>query len=494
MLDIKEVINAIKPIWGYLSRNYYSIKGLLAQIFIVTCAVFPASKWVLDTLLPEAQKESYLTLTAREILLIDAVVWTLLNAVIVAYWLFKRMVPRFRGGKIGVLFAAETEPELKKELYDLAERLVGELKQKDLREQIIVRRLPPNHKVQCHTDAMRLLAKARGRVLISGRFERATYKGKQVTGFSQVSFSCNTLPYEAVHRAEVIADSFAGRAWGWDADNSVDRRVVAQNLAEVSRYVIGLSLLAQGRNDEAGAMLGILRLDINAKYLGRHVAVPTRRFQETIKRAYIMTLLNGVREAYQTQLDEEHIFDVPRSTLMEWTKRLQETIQLDENVPGSRLFLAIIAFLEGDTQQAMRWVRDECARFPTSRVACAFSEAFLKVFTGDFHEARKLYKRVTNDPTASQPRFIHPILSFVEQAAAKYANKPELIFLIGLLNHELYDRVRAHEAFEAFIREAHGRDDLTAWIREAKIHIETIRRDLEGLPPNQSAETGERAT
>ncbi len=97
MSDIKEVINAIKPIWGYLSRNYYSIKGLLAQIFIVTCAVFPASKWVLDTLLPEPQKESYLTLTAREILLIDAVVWTLLNAVIVAYWLFKRMVPRFRG-------------------------------------------------------------------------------------------------------------------------------------------------------------------------------------------------------------------------------------------------------------------------------------------------------------------------------------------------------------------------------------------------------------
>jgi len=169
MLDTKESIRAFKAIWEFVSRNYYSSKGLVAQLLSATVGVFVALRWVLNTLLPAPTNPPAPILTMKRTVLLYAVIWTLVTVIVVILWLWKRMVPRFRRGKIGVLFTAESEPELKKELGGLAERLVGELKQKDLRSQIIVKSLPPNHKAQCHIEAMRLLSRARGRVLIWGR-------------------------------------------------------------------------------------------------------------------------------------------------------------------------------------------------------------------------------------------------------------------------------------------------------------------------------------
>jgi hypothetical protein len=341
---------------------------------------------------------------------------------------------------------------------------------------------PPNHNIRSHQEALKMLTITGGRVLIWGSFEKATRSGKELRGFSTISFTFNTLPLEVVDKAEILADSLVGRRWGWEIDNSVDKSVVAANLAEVARYVVGLSLLGERRYSEAQPILALLHLEMRSKYGSKRVPAPVDRFQETLKRAYIISLVEEVGQLYHNEVYEERLFSVDSRTLSQWERKIRDAIGLDEHIPKARLLLAIIEFLKGDIEASRRLLCEERQRFATSRAACDFSEAFLATFSDNYRDAKKIYKRVTRDPRATEPKFLQPILSFLEQAAVKYPEKPGLLFIIGLVNHELNDSLRARTAFEEFAARGQGKDSLSRWLREADLRIQRITSEMSKEP------------
>jgi hypothetical protein len=73
-------------------------------------------------------------------------------------------------------------------------------------------------------------------------------------------------------------------------------------------------------------------------------------------------------------------------------------------------------------------------------------------------------------------------LSFLEQAAVKYPEKPGLLFIIGLVNHELNDSLRARTAFEEFVARGQGKDSLSRWLREADLRIQRITSEMSKEP------------
>ena len=475
----EDLIGIYRYVASFAMRNYYNRDGLAAQVLLMMLAVGIAGPYALDRLLPPADSGQPAPVSHSQRLLIYGGSWALGVMVVAGIWLVKRRAPRFRLGRIGILFAAKHEASLLRELRNLHDRVVDEIFEKGLGDRIEVETCPPNITIRSHEEALSLLTITRGRVLIWGQFETATRQGKEVVGFSKISVTCNLLPTEFVQKAELLGDSLVSRKWGWATENSIDRVVVAQNLAEVSRYVVGLSLLAEHRYGEAQTVLGLLRLEVQVKYASRRVPPVILRFQETIRRVYIISLVEGIRQAYMNELYEDRIFEVDRRTLAAWASALQEAVELDENVPGARLMLAIIEFLRGDIQAARQCLRQEEQRSASSRLVCKFSEAFLATFAGDYHAARRLYREIMKDPRAAEPRVIQPVLCFIEQAAAKYPEKPELIFILGLLNQELHDMVRGLSAFEEFVTKAGGDPQRKRWVQEANIRIQKIKTAMQ---------------
>jgi len=489
MSEVKE--RFLETVVGYAREHYLTTSGLGAQLLLVLLITTFVVPQIVDVIALGPSDEPSQALIDRGKLFIWAVVCMFAWLGVFLVWYIKRALPRFKDEEIGILVASKSESQLSAELRDLEERLIDEIRQKDLTTQISVKTTPRNHKVRCHEDAISLLRRSKGRVLIWGRFEKITHEGKESRGFSEVSFTCHALPVEAGRRVEMLGDSLVGKKWAWDIDNSIERPVVVQNLAEVARYVIGLSLIAEHRYAEAEPILGLLRVEVNAKYNSARVPFPVRRFQETIKRAFIISLVEDVRIAYENELYEERIFRLPPPVLDQWNQKLGQAIELDENVPGARLLLAVVAFLRNDIGIAQKYLRDECQKFPVSRIPCAFSEAFLATLSGEYLNARKLYRKAMADPKVTRPAFIQPILSFLEQAACEYKDEPALIFVVGLLNDELNDSVRALSAFQEFVVTADGHEPLKRWVQEAKIRIQryTARSESQGQVDSHLAGT-----
>jgi tetratricopeptide (TPR) repeat protein len=285
----------------------------------------------------------------------------------------------------------------------------------------------------------------------------------------------------AAQNAQVLGDSIIGKQWGWDTANSIQRSVVSQNLSEVARYIIGLSLLARGRLTDAEQVLGILLAEVEAKYGAKRVPPPVQRFQETLKRAYLESIVHGITVAYRQALNDEQLFDLGESTWNHWSDRLSFVVQRDENTRGVRLLLAIIRFMQKNTSEAKRLLCEEAQKFPKSRMACLVSEAFLLSFEGSYNDARKLYRNLFTDPKTAEVDFL-PVLYFLEAVAAHYNEKPELLFLVGLMNDELYDRARALTAFGEFIQRCKNNPELARWIREAKIRRRKIEESATDSP------------
>lgn len=474
----------VQRLWNCCIRNYYSLSGLLAQYVLASLIVTVVVPHALDILFPEGQSGQDTPVPWNGRLLLCSLSWILTCASLTVIWILKRRLPRFRRGKIGIIFAAKHDPELRRELGNLHDRVIDGIAQKDLVGLMEVRTLPPNRNIRTPQDALKILQATNGRVLIWGSFEKVTHQGKDVTGFREINFTCNILPRETIDRVEIIGDSLVGKKWGWDADNSIDRSVVASNVAEVGRYVVGLSLLAEQRYLDGRPILGMLRIELVAKYSSIRVAAEIHRFQNSVKNAYVVCLIEGVRQQYSKELYDERIFAVDARVLEEWDRQLREAIGLVEHVPNAHLLCAIVQFLKGDTTTARWHVCQERQRFPLSRVACDFSEAFLATFCGKYRDAKQFYKRAMRNPRVTEPKFLQPILSFMEQATVKYGERIELLFILGLVNHELNDTLRARAAFSEFVAKADDNGVLRDWFREAQLRIARIDEEMASDPPS----------
>ncbi|MDD5063276.1 MAG: hypothetical protein PHQ35_00770 [Phycisphaerae bacterium] len=463
-------IDALK-IFRLAKYYFYSFTGLL--LTELASLLFFLSVYGLFTKILPPQD----ILITRGIFLYSCII--LISAIVLIIWLSLRRVPTFNQKQIGILFGPVRDEELSKELSDLRKRLESEIRSRDFTNLISIKQIPPNHLTGPHDINIRLLNKARGQVLICGRFECLTVKGKQLTGFSSLTISCiKTI----LLKPQMIADALSEKKLGWNIENTIDKNIVANNLAELSRYIVALGLFSQNRFNESKVLLGLLYADVNVKYNQRRRIAPISRFIENIKQLYAISLLQEVRLEYLQELYEERLFQIPQPKLEAWLKQTNSALQLDPaNSTTSYALIAIFQFLLGDIPAAKTSIRMSRNNLQKeTQISCDFSEAFLLAYEGNLREAKKIYKRImTYAPSLA---LLNSVLFFLTQAITKYPDKPQFKFIYALLNEGFGDVKLAITEYQEFIKVSESIPKFSQWVKEARFRIERLRNNSKKVP------------
>ncbi len=356
-------------------------------------------------------------------------------------------------------------------MRDLSTKLKNEIERKDFSKIISVKTLPPNIQTGEHFRNLWILDKAKATVLICGSFEKFTAKGHNFTGFSSFTISTKSLPASPQQRLSLLNDAISGRQLGWTSENTIHKNVVVNNLSEISRYIVGLCLLADSKYNNAQLIFAPLLMEIEKKYSQRRLSVEIVRFKNTIRKAYVVSLVKEVIEEYNEQLISENVFSLDGTILRKWEQKLNEALKLDGKDLDALLMLAIIRFLSNDLRGSKEAVVK--ARMNSSSQSlniCDVSEAFLMCFEGDLRGARKIYRRLINNSPPDY-KVMNNVFSFLYQSIEKHTDKPQIRFAYALLNDEFGDKTIATEAFEQFLSETEGKEFFNSWRREASIRI-----------------------
>ena len=468
--------------WVLLKRKFYDPLGaiLLVILVVVATTIFlPFVKIqktpVIDLLDWRWQIGLYLFLMGISLL----------------FWICKRKVPKFRTVQTGILFAPSHDEAIEKELYDLEQRLREEVKKTDFQDMICIKRLPPNHKVGQHIDNSRILQRSGARILICGRFEKFTIKGKELTGFSSLTVSCAMLPVHPRYAPNLLLDSISGKQWAWEVENTINRNIVASNLSEVSRYIIGLSLIAQRQYDKAQRVLGPLTAEVNNKYGQLRCSPETKRFKQRVADAYASAISFDIQDCYLRELEDEKIFQLPPHQITEWKSRIENAIKISPYNPNLFMQLAIYEFLSGHVAQAKDAIRKSRQLIPIGQqYTYDLSEAFLLAFEGHLREAKHLYKKVSESGSLPNANNMYQIITFLHQACEKYQDNLEIRFLYGIFNYEFGDKNLAYKELEKFCSLAESKPNLSRWVQEARIRMERIKGTLGNDTVDNSAEGG----
>jgi hypothetical protein len=474
-MSLDEIFKLICQFCALVKRKYYEPLGAILLVILV---VFVANRIIVFLQnIPNVDKISIIAI--KELpwqfgLYLILILFTLL------FWIWKRKVPTFKNTQAGILFAPAHDEILEKELNDLEQRLQEEIRKTDFQDMIRIKRLPPNHRVGQHIDNIQVIQKSRARILICGRFEKFTIKGQELTGFSSLTVSCATLPVHPQYATNLLKDSISGKQWAWEIENTINRDVVASNLSEVSRYVIGLSLIAQRKFDKAQQVLGLLMAEMNSKYGQLRCPIETKRFKQRVADAYASAIDFEVWNCYSRELDNERIFQIPQNKIIEWKDRIANAIKVSEQNSNLYVQLAIYEFLGGDIRKSKEAIRKACQLLlPKQQSSCLLSEAFLFAFDGDLREAKRLYKRVLKSDNPPSANTIYQVVLFLHQTCERYPDKLEVRFLYGIFNYEFGDKNLAYKELEQFCNSAESKPELSGWVREARIRMERIENELD---------------
>lgn len=464
-------LKAISQYWALLKRKFYDPLGAILLVILVVVAANRILSFV------KIQKTPAIDLLEFRW---EITLYLLLTVGSLLSWIWKRKVPKFRTGQTGILFGPAHDEALEKELYDLKQRLREEVQKTDFQDMISIKQLPPNHRVGQHMDNIRILQRSAARILICGRFEKFTIKGQQLTGFSSLIVSCATLPVHPQYAPNLLLDSISGKQWAWEGDNTINRNVVASNLSEVSRYIIGLSLITQRQYDKAQTVLGPLTAEVNSKYGRLRCSIETKRFKQRVADAYATAISFDVLDCYRRKLEEEKIFQAPKNQIVNWKNRIESAINLSGQNPNLFLQIAIYEFLSGNMVQAKDAIRKSRQLGPLGQQSvCDLSEAFLLAFEGNLREAKHLYKKVLESHNLPNASTIYQITTFLDQVCEKYQNNLEIRFLYGIFNYEFGDNNLAYKELEKFCTLAESKPNLSRWVQEARLRMKRIQNILE---------------
>ena len=470
---MEEKSNIVLVIYEKACRQFYYVSGLICSLIIPLILIPLIASFFLQFKNLDNTCLSFLASGTFYVILYFSVFF-----IITILWFIKRSIPKITKGKIGVLFGPAHTDEIRKEMEDLSTKLKKEIESKDFAKIISVKTLPPNIEVGDHLRNLQILGRARATVLICGNFENFTAKGKDVTGFSSFTISTNRLPVNPQDTPIVLGDAVAGRQLGWTSENTIHKNIVAKNLSEIARYIVGLSLIADFKYDKAQLILGPLLLEIKQKYNQKRLPVEIRRFKDTIRLAYVMSLVKKVSQEYNTELVKEKIFQIDIPILQRWDHSLNEALNIDSGNFDALLLFAIIRFLLKDVAGAKDSIRKSRQFTPAQNQSiCDLSEAFLFCFEGDLREARKIYRKIAKNPPSHQT--INGVFSFLCQAIEAFSDKPQIRFVYALLNDEYGDKFIASEEFAKFILETEGIDLYKQWNREAKFRIKRTEQSNE---------------
>ena len=307
-------------------------------------------------------------------------------------WFFKRRVPRFKEERIGILFSSTNLDELTKEVQQLRARIIEELKNRDLFNLIDLKDLPPNQRIEHAHDALAAINVAKGALLIWGNFQTGQMRQQRHAGFQALNFTYRHPSNVSHQYHQQIRESLRQRKWTYvESNDFVEKSVVANNIAQVALFIIGLTLLAWGKLDKADAVLGPLDVTLD----------PVRQRSRTSSLAQFCALVRKNRLLCITlllssELDEllwrRGIYSVMPAEMERWKAKLTEAISL--NNQNFRLYhlQATVFFLCDNINEALRLTKRAKKWAARAESIPDFSLGFLHLYKGEVRKGLQFYR------------------------------------------------------------------------------------------------------
>ena len=165
VIDIDRILSGCNSI----SKKFYTSIGLLVSEFILCLFIAALAKFFLQ--FDNLDKSPFSFLITAQFYIAVYIGAAFLLFIL---WFIKRSVPKFKKGRIGILFGPAHTGEISSKLQDLSNRLNKEVKSKDFAKIISIKTLPPNIEVGEHSKNIEILNKAGASLIICGNFENFT--------------------------------------------------------------------------------------------------------------------------------------------------------------------------------------------------------------------------------------------------------------------------------------------------------------------------------
>jgi hypothetical protein len=363
-------------------------------------------------------------------------------------WLYIRRIPKFSGNEVGILTSLFLiNHEADKELTLLYKKLQSVIDREALSTEVKLKFLPPRLIPKNDKEAHELRKKTNALLIIWGDVDTGNIDSEKQTVFRPIYFSYSmNLPKDKV---EIFNRNFSGiiakRRWIISENNNVvEREYLAQNLEEISFYIIGLVLFFFRLSNKSLELLKIALTKYENKQLSTNddkIAVANIK----IAIAFIYSYrIKSLELAPTCERRPDHLKIA--------SELIKELDSLKFYAP-SHLLTSIIKFYESDIPSAIEYaIKSEKYSGPDDS-APQFSLAFLYFYVGDLNngvirlqkalKCKRLYE--IGDQSMS-------LIRWYEDTYNKDKTKTYFNYPLGILYYELSgDKILAKECFETFI-------------------------------------------
>lgn len=397
----------------------------------------------------------------------------LILAVVIWYLIFYRQ-KTFQSDEVGILIAlTKMDQKVDEELTKLNKKLVHLINTENFKARIVVRLVPDHLIPKNEKVAHKLRARFRARLIVWGNVDHGNHNSEPHTIFVPVYFSYQLhLPPD---RAAIIQKGFdhvlANRRWiVSEKNNIIDREFLAQNLEEVSLYMIGTVLFfAQKQQESFDVLVRVLK-----KYESKHELMQDDR----IALVNIKILLHEIYKTEVRKLDfgpraKRRGEDIPRAEV------LISQMKVTGHDAFALLLKSQIEFAGGLIKKAIASAKEAYVLTPNDSPAC-FSVAFLFFYNEDLVDGWFWLKRANKMGDKSKVlEQIPTIATWYEDALGLDPKMDYLHFPLGVIYYEyLRETKNAEQSLGLFLKNYRGVDDkeLRPLIVESERILKKIRK------------------
>ncbi len=427
----------LKEIWEDIKPKQYSISGLFI-IFIGSVCLHVGFQRVLAK-----YWASFTQVNQLEHLLLSAAVSFIY---ILSRWLYIRRLPTFNSGEIGILFAPYfSDYSIDNEVINLVSKVRLTVAQEFSSQRIKIIKLPPNRIPITDNQAHELREKSRARIIIWGHAETGMMSGDKKTAFSPIRFSYQ-LPLDQVKTnlfSANLSNLMNRKKWIIsNSDSLIDRKLVAENLYEISLVILGISLFfIKDRN---------LVSDILLKLFDRYNNKPLTPEE--------LQIFNNVKI-----LISRHLVDILVQLLLKpKDKDRSDRLMLAENLLGqmkhaemadSLLLSGIIKQLNGDTEGAILDIKELSFKLSKTYTAVNYSLTYLYFYKKDFKNALINLREISKRKKIFEAKQLPSILDWYEETMEVEDDKKYLAYPMGYIYYkEVGDDIVAERLFSEFLQ------------------------------------------
>lgn len=356
-------------------------------------------------------------------------------------WLFIRKTPIFKKNEAVIIIALSvSDDDLNKELSILSDKLNVIVDAEEFKTKINIKLLPNRLSPKKREDAYSLLRKFGADLIIWGFFEKGNHQSRNVTVLNPIMFSYQLPNFLSINKN--ISSLLKQKSWVITNENNIfERDYIANNIEEISLYIIGLELFFFGDFVKAMDILSRVLLKYKSRTPLAHCdRVAINNIKQVI--FYIFSEKTRELELWPGSCKRlKHIITAKKMILeMENCSMKEETLLIKSQV----------AFAENNLLDAKKYI-DDCIQFFPNDPASFFSKAFILYYNGDIKNGyAAIMKAVSLNPIYIGEQLVL-ISIWYEEALKENSQKVYLNFPMGVIYQIQGNYLLSEKCFEEIL-------------------------------------------